>query len=178
MVQLKEHIIKLCLLGNPGVGKSTLFHYSTGGLVKDRHRSSIGANFGIKIILNPEWNFTIRLQFWDVNCVPHFEYVRPSFYKGSFATIFVFDLTNPESFAAVKTCVQESDRHVPEIPRVLLGNKVDLTDERVISRKEGENLAREIGADYDEISAKEKINLDGWLENLVDQLINAHIFRK
>ncbi len=177
MTELKEDILKITLLGNPGVGKNTLFSHITGGLFDDKLRASVGASFGIKIIRKPEWDFQIRLQFWDLNCEPHLKFVRPSFYRGSYASIFMFDLTGPESFAGVKTWVHESDRYTPGIPRILLGNKMDLADERKISRIEGEKLAEEIGAVYYEISAKTGLNQDVWLESLVDILIKTYLFK-
>ena len=178
MAHLKDAIYKICLIGNPGVGKNTLFSHITGGLFDCDYQASIGAGFGIKTMMKPEWNLTLRLQFWDLDGGIRSTFVRPSFYRGSFGSVFVFDLTNRESFAAVKTWVDESDHYTPGIPRILLGNKMDLADKRKISRKEGEELAQEIGAVYYEISAKTGLNRDVWLENLVDILIKTYLFKK
>ncbi len=177
MAHLKDAIYKICLIGNPGVGKNTLFSHITGGLFDCDYQASIGAGFGIKTMMKPEWNLTLRLQFWDLDGGIRSTFVRPSFYRGSFGSVFVFDLTNRESFESMKTWVQEADCYIPNIPRILLGNKVDLCDERVISRIEGEKLAEEIGAVYYEISAKEDINLDKWLEGVIYTLVGIHHFK-
>ncbi|MHA1475763.1 MAG: hypothetical protein ACTSQ5_11320, partial [Promethearchaeota archaeon] len=71
------------------------------------------------------------------------------------------------------------DQYVPGVPLVLVGNKADLNDERVVSRREGQALALEIGADfYYETSAKTATNIEKLFLDITDTLIEKHITKK
>ena len=74
--------------------------------------------------------------------------------------IIAFDLTNTESFENVKTWMNSIYKHAdPNIAKVLVGNKVDLENERVISKQEATKIAEEHGMSYFETSARENINI-------------------
>ena len=81
-------------------------------------------------------------------------------------------------FSIVKNWVEESESYTPGVPRILLGNKVDLSQERVVSHSEGEKLAEEIKANYFETSAKEAKNVDSCFETLNKVLMNIHVWKK
>lgn len=174
----KEYVFKVVVLGDGAVGKTSLVLQFTEKKFKENYIMSIGANFAIKMITRPEHNIAIRLQIWDLAGQQHFQFVRPSFYRGAFACIYVFDITRRDSYEHIKDWVKESEAYVPDVPRILLGNKIDLSDERVVSRSEGEILAKMIGAAYYETSAKENRNVDLCFEELNDNLMDIHIFGK
>ncbi|UYP47742.1 hypothetical protein NEF87_004027 [Candidatus Lokiarchaeum ossiferum] len=174
----KEYIFKVVVLGDGAVGKTSLVLQFTERKFNENYIMSIGANFAIKMINKPEENLAIRLQIWDLAGQKHFQFVRPSFYRGAFACIFVFDLTRRESYEHVKNWVEESEQYAPGVPRILLGNKVDLIEERVVSKTEGEALAQELRASYYETSAKEAKNVDICFDDLNNQLMDIHIWKK
>ena len=178
MTGLKEYIFKVVVLGDGAVGKTSLVLQFTERKFNDNYIMSIGANFAIKMISKPEKNIAVRLQIWDLAGQKHFAFVRPSFYRGAFACIFVFDLTRRDSFEHVKNWVDESEQYVPGVPCILLGNKADLQEERVISKSEGEALAEELGASYYETSAKEAQNVDLCFHELNDRLMDVHVWKK
>jgi Ras-related protein Rab-1A len=171
----REFIFKIVLVGNGASGKTSLVLQYTEHKFSENYIMSIGANFAIHLIQKPEEDIAIRLQLWDLAGQKHFTFVRPSFYRGAFAIIYIFDLTLRESFEAIKGWKDEAERHTGDIPRLLLGNKVDLTEHRVISKKEGEQLAEEIGAMYFETSAKDAINVDQAFLDITDTLMKKHI---
>jgi GTPase SAR1 family protein len=74
--------------------------------------------------------------------------------------IIVFDLTNQETFEAVKTWMNSIYKHSdPNIAKVLVGNKLDLNDERLVSKSEAQKIATEHGMEYFETSAKNNHNI-------------------
>ena len=74
--------------------------------------------------------------------------------------IIAFDITNLESFENVKTWMNSIYKHAdPSIAKVLVGNKIDLDDQRVVSKAEATKIAQEHGMDYFETSARDNINI-------------------
>jgi GTPase SAR1 family protein len=87
--------------------------------------------------------------------------------------IIAFDLTNAESFENVKTWMNSIYKHSdPSISKVLVGNKIDLDSERVVSTSEGQKIAKEHGMDYFEVSAKENINIQEVMTYIMDKVFN------
>lgn len=171
----REFIFKVVICGNGSVGKTSLVLQFTEHKFTENYIMSIGANFAIHLINKPDENLAIRLQLWDLAGQKHFTFVRPSFYSGAFAIVYVFDLTRRESFEAISDWKKEAERHTGDVPRLLIGNKVDLVEQRVVSRQEGEKLAEEIGAQYYETSAKDAINIDKAFYELNEILMDIHI---
>ena len=175
MSGLREYIFKIVILGDGKVGKTSLVLQYTEHKFNENYIMSIGANFAIKMV-HVKDNTVIRLQLWDLAGQQHFQFVRPSFYRGAFAAIFVFDLTRRDSFNSIHKWKEECDQYVPGVPLILVGNKADLNDERVVSRREGQSLALEIGADYYyETSAKTATNIEKLFLDITDTLIERHI---
>lgn len=175
MSGIREYIFKIVVLGDGQVGKTSLVLQYTEHKFNENYIMSIGANFAIKMIKAKD-NVVIRLQLWDIAGQKHFQFVRPSFFRGAFAAIFIFDLTSRESFDNIKKWKEESGQYVPGIPIVLVGNKSDLVEERVVPRRSGQALALEIGADYYyETSAKTATNIEKLFIDITDTLIEEHI---
>jgi small GTP-binding protein len=176
MSEPREYIFKLTVLGDGAVGKTSMVLQYTERKFSENYIMSIGANFSIKIMNYPDQNIFIRLQIWDLAGQKHFQFVRPSFYRGSFGCFFVFDITRRESFENIKNWIEEAKQYVPGVPYVLVGNKIDLVDERVVSKKEGISLAEEIGAvGYYETSAKTSLNIDDLFNQITEKLIEINI---
>ncbi|MHA1675314.1 MAG: GTP-binding protein [Promethearchaeota archaeon] len=177
MPDVREYIFKVTVLGNGSVGKTSMVLQFTEQRFRANYIMTIGSNFAIKMIKHSD-DIICRLQIWDLAGQKSFSFVRPGFYQGSFATIYVFDITNRESFKDIETWVEEADQYIPGVPRVLVGNKIDLTDERVVSRSEGLAMAKKFGAKYYETSAKTAENLNPVFKELNDDLVKLHVFHE
>ena len=171
MVQ-REYVFKVVILGDGGVGKTSLVLQYTENQFTGNYIMTIGSNFAVKILHRPEENMKIKLQLWDLAGQLHFKFIRPPFYQGALLSVLVFDLTSRESFENIGLWQSETLKNVGEIPFLLIGNKKDLQSERVVSKSEGEELAKEIGAlGYFETSAKTGENLDEMMDQCVDIII-------
>ena len=85
--------------------------------------------------------------------------------------IITFDLTNQESFENVKTWINSIYKQAdPSIAKVLVGNKLDLESERVVSKNEGRKIAQEHGMEYFETSAKDDINIQEVMLHIMDKV--------
>jgi len=170
----KSFILKIAIVGNGSVGKTSLVLQYCEKKFSENYIMTIGSNFAIKS-LTLDSTTSVKLQIWDLAGQQHFSFVRPPFYRGASGTVYVFDITNRDSFENILEWKREVETVIPNKPSVLVGNKCDLADERVVSKKEGELLAEKLGPSclgYYESSAKTGINLDELFQKLVSTIIN------
>jgi small GTP-binding protein len=170
----REYIFKVCVLGDGAVGKTSLVLQFCEKRFQESYIMSIGANFAIKLMNRDK--YLVRLQIWDLAGQKHFQFVRPSFYRGAFSAVFVFDITSRVSYENIPNWIEEARNYIPNVPYILVGNKIDLADERVVSKKEGQMLAEKIGAlKYYETSAKSDLNIDDMFNNITDEIVRLNL---
>lgn len=169
--ELKNYILKVCCVGDGSVGKTSMVLQYCENKFKEDYIMTIGSNFAIKDLRLEDEGVAVKVQIWDLAGQQHFSFVRPPFYRGSSGTIYVFDITRRESFQHLDEWRKEVENVVPDKPYVIVGNKVDLKDERVVSRSEGEEYAASLGVSYYETSAKTGENLDEMFSKLVKSII-------
>jgi len=86
-----------------------------------------------------------KLFFWDIAGQREFDFMRPTFYKGSKAAIIVFSHTSPESFEHISEWNEDIKTHTGDLPIVLLGNKTDLVDEKDLQEEKVQQIVKELG---------------------------------
>ncbi|MFW9936044.1 MAG: Rab family GTPase [Candidatus Thorarchaeota archaeon] len=159
MSALKSYIYKICVVGNGGVGKTSMVLRYCENSFKENYIMTIGSNFSTKTVELPGLpQFQVKLQIWDLAGQKHFSFVRPPFYRGATGIIYVFDLTRRSSFADLSEWQIEVEKVIGQKPSILVGNKIDLAREgkREIAEQDGESLKGELNASkYFETSAKE-----------------------
>merc|ERR1719253_155022 len=120
---------KVVLLGDTGVGKSSLALRFCQGRFPPFHEVTIGAAF-LQQIVRVERNRQLKLYIWDTGGQERFRAMAPLYYRDAAGAIIVYDLTNPASFASVKYWVQELQQRGPSSVEVAIAaNKCDM-DER------------------------------------------------
>ncbi len=147
---------KFVIIGNHEVGKTSLIRQFVERKFSHDYRATIGLN-----IFAHNFDFQgneINVQLWDIGAQQYFKRFRKIYYNGAEAAFIVFDITNRESFEKVKNWYEEINQLIDEknIPIVIVGNKTDLSNQRVVSTAEGEELAKslsETGISYIETSA-------------------------
>ncbi|WOK99228.1 hypothetical protein Cni_G07940 [Canna indica] len=121
--------------------------------------STIGVDFKIRTV--EQDGKTIKLQIWDTAGQERFRTITSSYYRGAHGIIVVYDVTDQESFNNVKQWLNEIDRYASEnVNKLLVGNKCDLTENRVVSYETGKAFADEIGIPFLETSAKDATNVE------------------
>ncbi|KAJ8772478.1 hypothetical protein K2173_027655 [Erythroxylum novogranatense] len=107
------------------------------------------------------WQNHIKLQTWDTAGQERFRTITSSYYRGPHGIMIVYDVTDQESFNNVKLWLSEIDRYVSEsVNKLLVGNKCDLTSNRVVSYETAKVVADEIGIPLMETSAKSATNVE------------------
>ncbi len=161
---------KCVLAGEGATGKTTLLNRIKHGYFNQTHKLTIG---GDVVILDMDVNQRqVRLFCWDSGGQARFSCVRQAFYRGAHGFIIVFDVTRQQSFNAVKSWYYELQKNIPNVPWILVGNKIDMTMDRQVSEAEGRELASELGAiSYIDCSVKTGLNIHKPLEQLIEQMI-------
>jgi small GTP-binding protein len=173
----KSFIYKICVVGDGGVGKTSMVLRYTDDTFKENYIMTIGSNFSTKSVDLPEYpQYNIKLQIWDLAGQKHFSFVRPPFYRGATGIIYVFDLTRRSSFANLPNWRTEVEKVVTSRPSVLVGNKLDLANQgnREIGEQDGESLKNELQAlSYFETSAKEGVNIEDVFKITVLEILKS-----
>jgi small GTP-binding protein len=144
MKKLKKPSLKIIIVGEPGVGKTSLVKkFVSGQFVKD-YRSSIGTNIFIKKI-NIKNIGKPTIQLWDIAGQERWINMRRSYYVGAKGVVIVGDLTRKNTFVQVEQFwVQDIRQYCENAPIILLANKNDL--EKKLSGKESTILGEKINA--------------------------------
>ena len=152
-----EIIIKVLLLGDSNVGKTSLMIRFTDEIFEDNSASTIGVEFKNKIIeLNGK---KIKLHILDTAGQEKYLSVAKNFIRNVDGIIFTFDLTQKITFENIKTWLMTSDEITQGYQKILVGNKSDLPD-KIISEEKAKNFGEKYKMKYFETSAKDGTNVD------------------
>jgi len=157
MAEEYDYLFKSIVVGDGGVGKTALTLRFSKGFFTEDYKMTIGVDFHVKTIGIDTLDGPIRckLQLWDTGGQERFSSIRPMYYRGSLGVVLVFDLTNSASFEHLPQWIEEVRANIKaEIPLLLVGNKSDLVDQRVVSIQEINNFTRDFNLYYMETSAK------------------------
>ena len=169
----KNPFYKICIVGNFGVGKTTLLHQYLERRFASNVSSTIGSNFFVKHLKIPNVKKPITLQIWDLAGQEHFKWVRHEFYKGAKGIVYVFDLTRKGTFEDILNWKKEIEKVIKNYTSVLVGNKLDLInkDNRIVQNKECEDVKKRLKAcAYYETSAKIGTCVQEFFLKLVSQI--------
>jgi small GTP-binding protein len=150
--------LKILLVGDSAVGKTTLILKYVDGKFSDSHITTIGVEYKDKeITVN---NRKINLQIWDTSGQERYRSITKNFYRNAHGILFVFDVTNQTSFDHLKDWLNSSNECDIDFKKIIVGNKIDLND-RVVNKETMEFFAEknQIKKSF-ETSAKDGTNAD------------------
>ena len=156
-------VYKLVIVGNSGVGKTSLLTRYFDDCFSDTHEYTIGVDFRVKT-LNIEGN-TIKVQIWDTAGQERFKTIISSYYRSANGIPLIFDITDEKSLEDIDHWMEEINKNASsDTCKILIGNKSDLAQKRKVSFEQANEVARKYGMKYVETSAKTGENvLDGFL---------------
>lgn len=164
-------LFKLLLIGDSGVGKTSILYRFSDDAYTPTFISTIGIDFKIKTIeLKGK---KIKLQIWDTAGQERFHTITTSYYRGAMGIMLVYDITNAKSFDNIQKWLRNIDEHANEdVEKMIVGNKCDMEDRRIIAKERGEAIAREHGIRFMETSACSNFNVEKAFLDLAMAVLN------
>ncbi|EDV22189.1 Ras-related protein Rab-35 [Trichoplax sp. H2] len=153
-----DHLFKLLIIGDSGVGKSSILLRFADNLFQGTYITTIGVDFKIRTIEVDGQR--IKLQIWDTAGQERFRTITSTYYRGTHGVIVVYDVTSGETFVNVKRWLMEIDQNCEVANRVLVGNKCDCLDKKLVSTADAKKFAEQMGIQLFEASAKDNINIE------------------
>ena len=168
-----DMIIKLLLIGNTYVGKTMIVQKFIDNSSSKSTVSTIGVDLQSKIIdINGK---KVKYLIWDTAGEDRMKTMTYSYYRGCHVILVVYDVTEKKSFQNVTTWVECIDKFAKSnVLKILVGNKTDLEDKRVITTEEGKKLAEENGLKYYEISALKITGLHEMFEDIAKEYVEIY----
>ena len=176
------HAVKLVLLGDSGVGKTSLAFRFVHNSYQPFVEATIGATYLSRNLVVPEQapqntvddatNTTttksspsphkaVELKIWDTAGQERYQSLTPLYFRGAGAALLVYDVTKLHSYQTLQRWVRELQHGSPEnVLLTIVGNKCDLTSRRVVEHDEGSELAQSLGLEFIETSALDATNVD------------------
>lgn len=125
-----DYLFKLLIIGDAGVGKSSLLVRFADNLFTSAYINTIGVDFKIRTV---EYEGKrIKLQIWDTAGQERFRTITATYYRGTHGVIVVYDVTDRESYENVQRWMTEIDKNCENVSRVLVGNKIDMVNDIAI----------------------------------------------
>ncbi|XP_033631983.1 putative Ras-related protein Rab-33 [Asterias rubens] len=141
-VEKQRRIFKIIVIGDSNVGKTCLTYRFCGGKFPEKTEATIGVDFREKnVTVDGE---TIKLQLWDTAGQERFrKSMVQHYYRNVHAVVFVYDITKMSTFEGLPNWIDECDRHSlsPDIPRIMIGNKCDIEDKKVVATSIAQKFA-------------------------------------
>ena len=165
--------IKVVLLGEAGVGKTSIIHQFTYHKFDPDCISSISAQFISKTIEYQGYG-AIKYDIWDTAGQERYRSMAKIFYKDARVIVFVYDITSESTFDGMKNYWYEQTKINCEKDAILavVANKNDLYGEQVVSDEVGQQFADEIGAIFQSTSALSESGINKLFDNIGRKIIN------
>lgn len=160
----RNSILKIIILGDSGVGKTSLLHQYVSHKFEARYKATIGADFMTKEVEVD--GVKVTLQLWDTAGQERFQSLGSAFFRGADACVLVYDVTQAESFSHVKSWLEEFSIQSGRRDCALVGNKTDQEERRQVQFKAAEAWCAQQGQENDttvpyfETSAKENVGVE------------------
>ncbi len=152
-----EMIFKIIVIGDPAVGKTSLLTNFCGEKFNYEYIPTVGVNITkepVTIKDDMGKDIKINLMIWDIAGQPQFYMLHRPYFNGADGMMLVYDLTRSSSFSNINNWFSTAVKYgLSGIPRLLIGNKIDLNEERKIILPMAEHLSEKIDAPFFETSA-------------------------
>ncbi|MBD3254256.1 MAG: GTP-binding protein [Candidatus Lokiarchaeota archaeon] len=160
---------KICIIGDSGVGKTTLVNRYLTGVYKAEYAATIGVELYVKKINIDDNDITLRI--WDFAGEMDFRFLLPNYIEGAAAAIYVYDLTRLETLKNLYewlTVLEEASiDYKKDMPLIMVGAKLDLSNERVVTTEQAQKVAEKFGLkNYYECSSKTGENVENIFINV------------
>ena len=161
-----DMIFKIVLIGDTSVGKTNILSKYLTDEFDAKSKATVGVEFGVKNFKIE--NNIVKVQIWDTAGEERYRSITNAYYKGAKGSLLFYDITNKKSFENVEKWISDLKANADEdISMILLGNKTDLEDKRVVTTEEGKNKAEFYNLTFMETSALNGNNIQEAFNELI-----------
>lgn len=165
-----ENLIKLLVLGDVSVGKSNFLFRFIEDKFLDNHLPTVGFDYKSQIITLPDKS-VVKLQIWDTVGEEKFMSINQSLLAKVHGVILIYDITDQTSFEHITNWLKIIREANENASLILVANKCDEEDKRVVSEEEGNKIAEENNISFVEASAKENINVKETFVKIAEEIM-------
>ncbi len=168
--------VKIVMLGQGGVGKTSLVRRYVQNTFSKNYQQTIGSNFLLKKLnlgknVNTNKNTRMLMQLWDLSGQDSFRSVRSQYFLFSRGAILVFDLTRTATLYELDKWFDDLLKRAGKIPLMVIGNKSDLEEQIEVDTYEAKSIAEKYNANYVETSALTGVGVEDTFRDLAWQII-------
>eukprot|EP01018_Ginkgo_biloba_P034062 Gb_06562 [translate_table: standard] len=186
-MKVKEGEVKVLVVGNGSVGKTSLIRQFCKGNFPEEYKKTIGVDFLEKTQYVKSLQEEVKLMLWDTAGQEEFDSMTKAYYRGAKAAVLCFSTTDRKSFESIKHWKKKIEEECGKISMVVVQNKVDLIDQAVITRhdfrlshrtwlfylvtgqmQEGEELAETLGLRFYRVCVKQNLYVTDVFEYLAE----------
>lgn len=175
LLKVLENLVslKVLVLGEAGVGKSSLMLRFTEEKFSSDILPTVGIDFRVKVVEHR--GYSVKLAIWDTAGQERFRNITAAYYRGAQAVVLVYDITNRRSFEKIGGWLEEEERHNGDTKTVklLVGNKSDRAGRRRVSLEEARAWAEREDIIFVETSAKDASGVEQAFLELVERVLQS-----
>ena len=163
---------KVVLVGESGVGKTSIITQFMEQTFQDDQQSTTGGTYSTKSVIC-DGKKELKFEIWDTAGQERYRALTKMFYKDAGAAVMVYDISRAESFEELKNywATQIKESSPQGIILVIVGNKSDLFEQEKVDEGEARKLAEELGAIYLRVSAKNDAGISNIFEEIVSDIL-------
>jgi len=182
MSHRKKVFLKVIVLGDSGVGKTSLMNQYVHKRFSNQYKATIGADFLTKEVMIVDK--LVTLQIWDTAGQERFQSLGVAFYRGADSCVLVHDITEAKSFDSLESWMDEflahaAPRNSENFPFVVLGNKADMDNRRQVSTSKAKAWCASKGdVPFFETSAKEAMNVEQAFQTIAKNALSQEAANK
>lgn len=171
---VRNYVVKLCLLGEANVGKTSLVYRFIENKFRDNYKSTLGVNL-LKKDLDVGDYKGVSAQIWDLGGQESFKSLRKLYLEGANGALVIYDMTKQKSFDKLNEWVQSFREARPLEPILLIGNKSDLKDKIKVGENELKSYAETNNTEYLVTSAKTGNNVKKAFVDIIQIVLDKSV---
>ena len=166
-------LFRVMILGDTGVGKTCLLQRFCDEEFRHSHVYTIGIDFKMKTV--SVGNLKVRIQIWDTAGQERYRTITRQYYRKAQGMILAYDITDENSFLNIRKWASDASEYGDEqVQTILVGNKSDREDSRVVTYEDGVALASDYGMSFFECSAYTDSNVTELFVAIAKKIVKVH----
>ena len=168
-----DYLLKIIIVGDSTVGKSNFLFRFVDDKFSRVYQTTVGIDTKSKICTLPKLKKNVKLQLWDTAGQERYMSLNKIFFQKVQGIILMYDITQRDTFDNLSKWIKLINETTYKVPVILVGNKIDIEEERIIREEEGKNFANENGYLFCETSALSGKNVNNVFYELSEKIIST-----